>query len=125
MTWYSLVLAEDISDVSQAAWQLAWEVSQEQANPDQGNAIFRKAGPDHRLTLFFTPSARVLAESFGASPCAKPSAAGMGVVAGSERARQIHFGGAPGLRQGLAAFRTFLRLRARTSERATPGRYQP
>lgn len=125
MTWYSLVLAEDISDVSEAAWQLAWEVSQEQTNADQGNAIFRKAGAEHRLVLFFTPSARLLAESFGASPCAKPSAAGMSVVAGSERARQIHFGGAPGLRQGLAAFRAFLRLRSRASERAAARRYQP
>jgi hypothetical protein len=110
MTWYSLVLAEDNQDLSEAAWQLAWQVSQAETHHDHGNAIFKKTGPDDRLVLFFTPSSQLLAESFGATPCAKPSAQGLSLVAGSERARQIHFRRAFGLRQGIGAFRAFLRM---------------
>jgi len=109
MTWYSLVLAEDIQHIAEEAWQLAWEVSQAESRHDHGSAIFKKVGPDGRLVLLFTPSSQLLAESFGATPCAKPPAQGLSLVAGSERARRIHFGRTFGLRQGMGAFRTFLR----------------
>lgn len=119
MTWYSLGLAGGIKNISEGAWQLAWEVSQAEAGHDRGNAIFKKVEPDNRQILFFTPSAQLLAESFGARPCAKPSAAGLSLVAGSEHAGQIHFGRAFGLRRGIGAFRAFQRLisRGRVSER--------
>jgi len=113
MTWYSLGLAGDIENISEGAWQLAWEVSQAETGRDHGNAIFKKVGPDDRLILFFTPSSQLLAESFGAKPCEKPSAAGLSLVAGSERARQIHFGRAFDLRRGIGAFRAFQRLVSR------------
>jgi hypothetical protein len=138
MTWYSLVLTDDLDDASEEAWQLAWEVSQVHATLDHGNAIFKKSGPDDRLVLFFTPTSWLLAESFGATPCAKPSAAGLSLVAGSARARQIHFG-ALGLHQGIAGLRTLLRLvpggrvrgrefdaeRSTAADRPTPRRFQP
>lgn len=92
MTWYSLALAGDIKNISKGAWQLAWEASQDEGGLDHSNAIFKKVGPDNRLVLYFTPSSQLVAESFGARPCAKPSPQGMTLLAGSERAWQIHFG---------------------------------
>lgn len=108
MTWYSLGLAVSIKDTSEGAWQVAWEVSRAETGHDDSNAIFRKIGPDKRLILFFTPSSQLLAESFGATPCEKPSATGLSLVAGSERAWRIHFGRACGLR--LGALHAFQRM---------------
>lgn len=102
MRWYSLGLAGGIKDIDKGAWQLAWEVSQAEAGSDPGNAIFRKVGADNQLILYFSPSSQVLAESFGARPCAKPSPSGMELFAGSERAWRIHFGRLSSLRRGRA-----------------------
>jgi hypothetical protein len=110
MNWYNLGLAGGIKNISEGAWQLAWEVSKAGTGLDHSNAIFKKAGPDSRLVLYFTPSSQLLAESFGAKPCAKPSPAGLSLVAGSERAWQIHFGRVCGLRRGIEAFHAFQRL---------------
>jgi hypothetical protein len=110
MNWYSLGLAGGIKNISEGAWQLAWEVSKAGVGRDHSNAIFKKAGPDNRLILYFTPTSQMLAESFGAKPCAKPSPAGLSLVAGSERAWQIHFGRVFSLRRGIGAFHALQRL---------------
>jgi hypothetical protein len=114
MNWYSLGLAGGIKNISEGAWRLAWEVSKAEAGLDHSNAIFKKAGPDSRLILYFTPTSQMLAESFGARPCAKPSPAGLSLVAGSERAWQIHFGRVFSIGREIGVFRAFKRLVSRT-----------
>ena len=91
MNWYRLSLVGDIEKVNQAAWQSAWEVSQVKAHIDYSSAIFKKIDAGDGLTLYFTPSAQSLAETFGARPCGKPSRVGMSLFAGDHRAWQIHF----------------------------------
>lgn len=109
MTWYSLGLAGGLEDFSEDAWRLAWEISQAETGPDDSSAIFKKPGPDHRLTLYFTPSSRLIAETFGAMRCEKPSPAGMSLVAGPENAWQIHFGRVFGLRRRIGALQLLAR----------------
>jgi hypothetical protein len=97
MTWYSLTLKEGVDALIEDAWKLAWEVARSANATDYSNAIFQKDGPGKfEVTIFFTPSANLLAASFGAKRCEKPSAHGMSLVAGDERAWEIHFGGGPG-----------------------------
>lgn len=118
MTWYSLGLAGGLEDISEDAWHLAWEISQAETGRDHGSAIFKKVGPDHRLNLYFTPSSQLIAETFGARRCAKPSPAGMSLVAGSEHAWQIHFGRVVGLRRRMGALRLLGRAVRRLGRRA-------
>ena len=92
MSWYSLNLLEGVAELVEDAWKLAWEVARAGHEADYSNAIFRKSRPGDQLTLYFSPTARLLAETFGAQPCARPSPTGMTLIAGDERAWQIHFG---------------------------------
>jgi hypothetical protein len=97
MNWYSLSLKQGGDGLIEDAWKLAWEVARSANALDYSNAIFQKAGPGKaEVTLYFTPSAGVLAASFGAKRCDKPLVQGMSLVAGDDRAWQIHFGGKPG-----------------------------
>lgn len=91
-SWYFLDLTVGVAELIEDTWKLAWEVSRSGAEPDYSNAIFQKIWPGKGLTLYFSPTARPLAQAFGASPCARPSPADMSLVAGDERAWQIHFG---------------------------------
>lgn len=92
MRWYSLALMEGAGDLIEDSWKVAWEVARLESEPDFSNAIFQKRGPRGRLTLYFSPAAHVCAEAFGAAPCDRPSPTDMTLVAGDERAWQIHFG---------------------------------
>jgi hypothetical protein len=97
MNWYSLVLKRGGDGPIDDAWKLAWEVARSPNAIDPSNAIFQKPGPGKaEITIFFTPSARMLAETFGGKRCAKPQADGVTLVAGDERAWAIHFGGESG-----------------------------
>ena len=82
----------------------------------------RRSVPTGGWFSYFTPSSQLLAESFGATPCAKPPAQGLSLVAGSERARRIHFGRVFGLRRGMGAFRAFLRRVSPSGDGAGTGR---
>ena len=96
MSWYSLTLKEGVDGLIEDAWKLAWEVARSANALDYSNAIFQKNGPGkYEVTIFFTPSASLLAASFGAKRCEKPAAPGVSLVAGDDRAWQIHFGGKP------------------------------
>jgi hypothetical protein len=91
-SWYSLDLTEGVAELVEDVWKMAWEVSQSVGEPDYSNAIFQKIRPGKRLTLYFSPTAGLLAEAFGASACDRPSPADISLIAGDERAWQIHFG---------------------------------
>jgi hypothetical protein len=104
MNWYRLDLLSGVDEHVDEAWVTAWEVAAtEQEQPDPSNAIFRKARPGGGWILYFTPSARLLAETFGAKACETPAHAGMSLVAGDSRAWKIHFPGSP-----LAGSRPFV-----------------
>lgn len=97
MNWYRLSLKQGGDGLIEDAWKLAWEVARSANAVDYSNAIFQREGPAKReVTLLFTPSAGLLAASFGAQRCEKPEAQGLRLMAGAERAWQIHFGGKPG-----------------------------
>jgi hypothetical protein len=91
-SWYSLDLTEGVAELVEDVWKMAWEVSQSVGEPDYSNAIFQKIRLGKGLTLYFSPTAYLLAETFGAEPCARPSPIDMNLVAGDERAWQVHFG---------------------------------
>lgn len=91
-SWYSLDLIEEVGELVEDVWKLAWEVLRSGTEPDYSNAIFQRMVPGKGLTLYFSPTAHLLAKAFGASACDRPSPAGMTLVAGDERAWQIHFG---------------------------------
>ncbi|GEM_PF-2532576 len=96
MAWYSLTLTQGVDGLIEDAWKLAWEVARSANALDYSNAIFQKPGPGrYEVTIYFTPSASLLAASFGAKRCEKPSVLGMSLVAGDDRAWEIHFGGKP------------------------------
>ena len=87
MNWFSLALEPGVDGLIEDAWKLAWEVARSSNALDYSNAIFQKPGPGKfEVTIYFSPSARRLAASFGAKRCDKPSASGMSLVAGDERA---------------------------------------
>ncbi|MGH6753638.1 MAG: hypothetical protein ACREDP_15870, partial [Bradyrhizobium sp.] len=50
------------------------------------------------VTAYFSPAAKLLAESFGAKPCEKPSITGLGLLAGDARCWEWFF---PGERPSL------------------------
>ena len=91
MSWYRLGLVGNIEKVNQAAWYSAWQVSKAKSRVDYGRAIFYKVAGRNGLTLYFTPSAQALAETFGSKPCRKPSPKGLSLFVGDHRAWRIHF----------------------------------
>jgi hypothetical protein len=96
MRWYRLELLEGEDEHIDEAWVTAWEVAMtEQEEVDPSNAIFRRPRQRGGWILYFTPTARLLAETFGATACEPPSPDGLSMVAGDARAWQIHFPGSP------------------------------
>lgn len=58
-------------------------------------AVFSRYDTGAKLvTVYFTPSASVLASAFGAAPCAKPEPAeGFSLLVGDDRSWEVHFPG--------------------------------
>jgi hypothetical protein len=97
MNWSCLVLKQGSDGLIEDAWKLAWEVARSTNSVDYSSALFERNGPGRsEVTIFFPPSAAVLAISFGAKRCDKPPVNGLNLLAGDERAWTIHFGGKPG-----------------------------
>lgn len=93
MGWYRLdLLYVGAGELVEDSWKLAWAVTQSGDETDCSSAIFQRCVAGDRPTLFFTPAAHDLAETFGAVPCERPSPTDMTLVAGDERAWQVHFG---------------------------------
>lgn len=91
-SWYGLHAAEGVGELVEDVWKLTREVSQFSGESDYSNAIFQKTRPGEAPTLYFSPATAPLAEALGAMPCNRPSPSRMTLVAGDERAWQIHFG---------------------------------
>ena len=55
-------------------------------------AVFSRNDPKANIvTVYFTPSAMVLAKAFGASPCEKPDREGLGLLVGDTRCWQLYY----------------------------------
>ena len=58
-------------------------------------AVFSRPESEGRLhcevIAYFSPAARAVAKAFGAVPCEKPARAGLGLLAGDERAWSVLF----------------------------------
>jgi len=92
MNWFRLDLMHGPNPaLVEDSWRLLWEVSRAGVGADIGSAIFAVDGPED-LTLYFSPSARNLAESVSAVSCGKPALDRLTLIAGDESAGSIHFG---------------------------------
>jgi hypothetical protein len=90
MRWYGLRLTTE-HGVAGGTWRLLWEASVAGEQPDEGNAIFLSPDSGGCVTLYFSPSAQVLAKAVGASRCPKPEPGRLTLLAGAERAWHVHF----------------------------------
>jgi hypothetical protein len=95
-TWYSVVLGDGMtaampSDEIQEAFRSAYTA----AGMPRGMAVFTRSDSDGRLhcevTAFFSPPAAEVARKFEARPCAKPSRAGLSLLAGDQSAWEVLF----------------------------------
>lgn len=102
MTWRSWRMQDDTDNVSEDTWRALWDVAAA-AGLDYTSAVFARTEPAGEVMLYFTPAARLLAESFDAGPCDKPARAGLRLIAGDRRAWQAHFGETVG-RPPMAGF---------------------
>jgi hypothetical protein len=91
MNWRRLDLKARFGEQIDGAWKFAWESAYDGMHRDPGNAVFRGSDAGNHTVLYFTPAASWLAQTFGARPCSKPSAGGMTLVAGDDRAWEIYF----------------------------------
>jgi hypothetical protein len=101
MTWYSWQMKGG-EEITEDTWRRLWDVAAADG-VDYTNAVFSRPQGNGDVMLFFTPAARLLAESFDAQPCDKPDRAGLRLVAGDRRAWQAHFGERRG-REPLTGF---------------------
>jgi hypothetical protein len=89
--WYSLSLGDGImagkpaSEIEDAFWQ-----SFDAAGKPPEMAVFTRPESEGRLhcevIAYFSPAAEAVARAFDAEPCPKPVRAGLGLLAGDERA---------------------------------------
>ena len=95
MTWHCLQATEsDPSQKIHEAWVAAARGAVNDNSFDPGCAVFRTFEPkSHGISIYFSPAAEALALEFGAAPCKKPSAAGIGLLVGDKRAWEMHFPG--------------------------------
>jgi hypothetical protein len=91
MRWHGLRLTMDHGGTGTRVWQLLWAASVAGDPADEGNAIFLSQEDRDCVTLYFPPSARLLATSVGARRCGKPQAQGLKLIAGSAGAWDVHF----------------------------------
>lgn len=91
MQWFRLELkggqAEDIDVFLRAAWDITYS----DAFLNFRNAVFRRPAPNGAFTLFFSPGARELGETFAAQPCRQPAREGLHLVAGGSRAWDVYY----------------------------------
>jgi hypothetical protein len=91
MRWYGIRLMSDHAAAGGRIWKLLWEASVAGEQVDDGNAIFLSQDGGGCVTLYFSPSARLLATAIGASRCRQPKPQGLTLLAGAEGAWYVHF----------------------------------
>ena len=69
--------------------------------PDDMAMFSRTEGKSHTVVMYFSPAAKDVAVAAGATPCAKPSINGLGLLVGNARAWGALF---PGERPGPKPF---------------------
>ncbi len=99
--WYSLSLGDGImaptsaSEIEETFWR-----SFDAAGKPPEMAVFTRPESEGRLHCevfaYFSPAAAAVAKAFDAEPCAKPTRAGLGLLAGDERAWSMLFPGSGG-----------------------------
>jgi hypothetical protein len=99
-SWYSVSLGDGMlapmptSQIEEAFLQLFTAAG---GPPEM--AVFTRPESEGRLhcevIAYFSPAAREVAGAFDAEPCAKPARAGLGLLAGDERAWSVFFPEAP------------------------------
>jgi hypothetical protein len=94
--WYSLplgdgLMASEPSNRIAEAFQEAFEAAGQPADMAVFTSYDAEGGLHCGVTAFFSPAAGGLAESFEARPCARPARAGLGLLAGDERAWVLLF----------------------------------
>lgn len=93
MRWHGLRMAMDHSGTGPRVWKLLWEASVAGEQLDEGNAIFLAQEDRGCVTLYFPPSAGLLATAVGAARCRKPDVHGLRLLAGRPAAWDVHFAG--------------------------------
>jgi len=91
--WYSKDLGDGV-DANPATHQIhdAFEAAFIAAGRPTGMAVFSRYDlQENIVTVYFTPEAEVLAQAFGAIPCAKPSSEKIGLSVGDTRAWDRYF----------------------------------
>jgi hypothetical protein len=91
MRWHGLRIEMDRSGTGPRVWALLWEASVAGEQVDDGNAIFLAQEDRACVTLYFPPSARLLATAVGARRCDKPQPRGLRLLAGRCAAWEVHF----------------------------------
>ncbi len=95
-TWYSVSLGDGVtaptpSDELEALFRHAFDAA---GQPPQ-MAVFTRAESENRLycevIAYFSPATQEIAQAFDAEPCEKPGPAGLGLLAGDERAWSLLF----------------------------------
>lgn len=99
-SWYSLSLGDGMmAPMPSAQIQEAFSGSFVAAGRPAEMAVFTRSESEGRLhcevIAYFSPAAREIAIAFDARPCEKPAPAGLGLLAGHERAWSVLFPEAP------------------------------
>jgi hypothetical protein len=95
-SWYSLSLGDGImASMPAAQIEEAFLQSFVAAGRPTEMAVFTRPESEGRLhcevIAYFSPAAREVAKVFDAKPCGRPARAGLGLMAGDERAWSVLF----------------------------------
>ena len=98
--WHSKVLGDGVeafvptSKIQAAFLTLAQSQARTGHYPTDAAVFSRYDSKTNVVTVYFTPSAELLAVAFGAVPCEKPGPIGdFGLIVGDARAWEAHFPG--------------------------------
>ena len=98
--WHSKVLGDGVeafvptSKIQEAFLTLAQSQARTGHYPTDAAVFSRYDSKTNVVTVYFTPSAELLAVAFGAAPCEKPAPTGdFGLIVGDARVWEAHFPG--------------------------------
>ena len=100
-SWYSISLGDGmIASMESTAIEEVFRQAFSAAGKPRAMAVFTRSESEGRLhcevMAYFSPAAKEVAKAFDAEPCAKPSRAGLGLLAGDERSWSVLFSDAGG-----------------------------
>lgn len=91
--WHSKDLGDGVEAFTPSGKiQDAFDPAYLAAGSPKGMAVFSRYDLRRNIvTVYFTPPAGILARAFAATECAKPSAEGIGLLVGEQRAWDLYF----------------------------------